>query len=979
MEPEKTVQNRRGAKYTLAVRNAEKEILVEWGNEMRIRFSLVLFLTAVAWCGAREQSLEGLFAPGRAVCKHCDVEAISARAVRVTLWRGYKTTGFETTRLQVSDFSPFSSLRFEVENPYSEPLSVFVQLSNQTGHPPAETYTGGTFDGFVIGPGRSTVEISLEKMQSPEQHPVDARRIAWLGVFFQPLFLRDGLELMFAQDKTLLISNPRLSSDPAKLQKQPYGDLLFRETEPQLRTLRAETEEALADLSGEIERAKARGLETAYAEIYPFLAQVAFRKRLVAFWQDRAAEQRKALSLLLEGAREARWELTAVAQGKAAARVVPPLPDFGKLELRDGYFRLGADPALIFAMLYNNHSALQRWFANSETDYGAALVAGGDRFDVERQPIWQAYQQYPDTHRVGWENADALIRDAGSWEVIGPPVVICLESPHTRDAIARMIEQFEREHAGDRSHLVQNLGFEYLYVCYCDRTRKMWARWLERKYADVRKANAMWGASFEGFSSVPMPRPEQAGKNRALWFDWASFNLNRFLDQIRWTGEQVRRWEPRKALTVGTPDSAFDPAFWTGVDEEELADSGVTGVVLAENYALDTLMPEYLHALAGGQPVEDFEYHGVVQQILPSFLHGDAAISMWWWNNEMQWTPNEPINEWTTSFPQSYTIPLSDLAKAMRDALDLRRLGREIAALGSAPRPVALLYSKTSMLQQLPNESAEIGTFPYLSSLRRIYNASQAAGLYIGLTTEKKILSGDLAQRKILVLPGAEFVPEPVTEAILRWVEGGGTLIVSPDSLLADEYARPADTLVKLGLRMVRHDLAPLKHDETVVTEYNLAELRRMPFTTNGLRFEALGARQVLECPAAEVGGRFQDGVPALVRQQRGRGNLYWLAAALDPASWQRFLSMVARQAGIEPELQVSAEAGSTAEHIEYRVTELEGRRLAYLYNNSDREAHLVLKPAFAHRGMLDLRSQVRIEGGRLLVPARETAIIEFQ
>jgi hypothetical protein len=206
---------------------------------------------------------------------------------------------------------------------------------------------------------------------------VDARRIAWLGIFFQPLFLRDGLDLRFPQDRTLLISNVRLSPDPAKLQKQPYGDLLFRETEPGLRSLRTETEQALTELGEEIGKAKARGLETAYAEIYPFLAQVTLHSRLVAFWQDRAAEQRTALNLLLEGAREAERELAAVALGKAAARVVPPLPDYSKLEIRDGYFRLGADPALIFAMLYNNHSPLQRWFANSETDYGAALVAGG--------------------------------------------------------------------------------------------------------------------------------------------------------------------------------------------------------------------------------------------------------------------------------------------------------------------------------------------------------------------------------------------------------------------------------------------------------------------------------------------------------------------------------------------------------------------------------------------------------------------------
>ena len=350
---------------------------------MRASFSLVLCLTAAAWAGGPERSLEGLFAPGTASCAHCDLQPAPGNAVRVTLWRGYETTGLETLQLPVRDFSPFSSLRFEVQNPYREPISVFVRLSNQASHPLVETYTGGTFDGFVIGPGRSTVEISLEKMHSPRQHPIDARRIAWLGVFFQPLFLRDGLELMFPQDRALLISNPRLSSEPARLQKQPYGDLLFRETEPGLRALRAETEKAVADLGAEIERAKARHLETAYAEIYPYLAQVAFQKRLVAFWQDRSAEQRTVLNLLLEGARDQQRALVAAQQGPAAARAVPPLPDYGKLEIRDGYFRSGADPSLIFAMLYNNHSptaALVRQQRNR-----LRRVAGGWRGPLQRR------------------------------------------------------------------------------------------------------------------------------------------------------------------------------------------------------------------------------------------------------------------------------------------------------------------------------------------------------------------------------------------------------------------------------------------------------------------------------------------------------------------------------------------------------------------------------------------------------------------
>jgi beta-galactosidase len=488
------------------------------------------------------------------------------------------------------------------------------------------------------------------------------------------------------------------------------------------------------------------------------------------------------------------------------------------------------------------------------------------------------------------------------------------------------------------------MGFENTYVCYCDYTKRMWADWLRRKYSDIDSANQIWGTRYKDFDTVDMFRPRDAGVHRGVWFDWSSFNLYRFIEQIRWTRDQIRRWKPDEPLTVGSPYYAFSPAFSTGVDEEELADSGITDVVLEENYELDTLMPEYLHALAGTKPVADFEYHGVIHQILPSFLHGDAAISMWWWNDEKHWTPNEPINEWATSFPQSYTIPVSDIAKAMRDALDIRRLGREIATLGSAPRPIALLYSKISMLQHDPDEYRDVDTTPYLSELRRIYNASQSIGLYIGLTTEKKILADDLQSRKVLVLPCVEYLPQNVTNKILRWVEDGGTLVVSPDSFVGDEYARPSGTAELLGLRIARPDPSQLALGEAPVSGNNVPILQRMwllngngtLFEAGGFGLEAAGARQIIDCDRAAVTAHFENGAPALIRLRRGAGTVYWLAAPLRAESWGRFLSLIAESSGLKPDL--------LAPEIEHRVVAFDGGRLAYFYNNSDQDLRIALQ-----------------------------------
>ena len=60
-------------------------------------------------------------------------------------------------------------------------------------------------------------------------------------------------------------------------------------------------------------------------------------------------------------------------------------------------------------------------------------------------------------------------------------------------------------------------------------------------------------------------------------------------------------------------------------------------------------------------------------------------------------------------------------------------------------------------------------------------------------------------------------------------------------------------------------------------------------------------------------------------------------------------------------------------------MTDFGGNRLAYLYNNSGNDLRLELRPAFSYTRILDRRREEPVESRVLLLPARETAILEFQ
>jgi hypothetical protein len=170
-----------------------------------------------------------------------------------------------------------------------------------------------------------------------------------------------------------------------------------------------------------------------------------------------------------------------------------------------------------------------------------------------------------------------------------------------------------------------------------------------------------------------------------------------------------------------------------------------------------------------------------------------------------------------------------------------------------------------------------------------------------------------------------------------------------------------------------------LKRGEKLVTDYNLADLPRMPFTTGGVAFEAAGMRLAVECDPANIMARFKDGRPVLIHLRRGRGTIYWLASPLLPGSWGRFLSLVAENSGLKPDLLVTNDDGSPASDIEYRATGFEGGHLAYFYNNSDQDVNLVLRPRFPFKQILDRRTETPLTGTRLRLPRRETAILQFR
>lgn len=304
--------------------------------------------------------------------------------------------------------------------------------------------------------------------------------------------------------------------------------------------------------------------------------------------------------------------------------------------------------------------------------------------------------------------------------------------------------------------------------------------------------------------------PDRYGNPFAKWGGW------------RWEGDCERRRDARvkrsgrsSGLLLG--QSACKVAFiqtvrvepgapfymlsacagWTGIDTE-LLNQRVNDVVLNECHA-STVTTDLLESIAGGRKLhQDREYHGDIAHVFSQFLHGMGYLNMWHWPEAPSLSPR---SFYLDDVARSPKIPLEDVAIVLRDALDLRRLGREILRFHGQRAELAILYSMDSLLQ-IPPRLRNARDCPHSLALKTLYEGLVACDAPVGFTTERKIAGGDLARIRLLVLPAVHASSRKTQGAIAEWTRAGGALVLIPPSWLEDERGRTTDALAELGVRV---------------------------------------------------------------------------------------------------------------------------------------------------------------------------------
>ncbi|KPJ55949.1 MAG: hypothetical protein AMS16_03330 [Planctomycetes bacterium DG_58] len=743
---------------------------------------------------------------------------------------------------------------------------------------------------------------------------------------------------------------------------------------PRARAQDAVTPEAvkavLEDLRAAVEKAKEAGYQTLYAEI-PLVVGQRFLDRE---WGDAKLADRRDdwAKFLLRNIKFEKAQLDAMLTGVKNARPVPPIVEYSRLKKKDNYFYLDGKPFLIITTRNSGGEQGDARYAGPGTLYWIVSAVGASRYDYRNTPIWPLYQKDPKSHRVydgGW--CGHIIKD--KWSIGGQGgragvCIISLDYPPMLEAVRKsIIMRAQRRKQGRRykEAKILSMDWEFTYQNYDEPTKVKWHNWLKDRYKTIAALNGVWKTNHASFEDVTLPSVQWGREqNPAKHYDFSEFNMWRFNEYLFWARNVILKECPDWPITVGG-GSPFGRDFAkSGIDEEYLRARGVVDVFLSETGSRSwgtASVFDLQHSMDPTAMIHDPEYHSTGGYVFLMFLHGASSVDFYNWNSK------------------GVQKSLADGYATLRASLDVRRMPEEIIQFPKATPQAAVFYSRGSLIQKHPGGRTIKGRrgiqTPYSLELEKCYRAGTILDTQMGFLTTRQARLGVRKGLKVLVLPCAYFVNEDAAKKIVAYVRAGGTIVVSPTSLVADEYNRRRDYLKAFGIEVTgetvpkylaakakagvarpgsEYDFIQGPIAPTIVTDEPTATINWKG--VKGAPLKGRGIRQSIKVSGRHsVLATLDDGEPAIVSRKLGQGEIIYLAMQLEEASMGDVLDWLYDRAGVVRPVRTADPQGSRIPGLESRTVPYKGGYLTYLYNMNEHSVSVRLKPKTRVSGVTNL------------------------
>ncbi|HEX8628149.1 MAG TPA: beta-galactosidase [Catenuloplanes sp.] len=551
----------------------------------------------------------------------------------------------------------------------------------------------------------------------------------------------------------------------------------------------------------------------------------------------------------------------------------------------------------------------------------------------------------------------------------------CVSAPAYRAAALRIATALAGRYREHPALALWHVHNEYGTMCHCEHVAQAFRRWLRQRYGTLDALNdawvtAVWGQRYSGWEQLRPPVATRYLANPGHLLDFRRFSSDELLAAYT---------EQRDVLRAATPDVPVTTNYvlggWVPVDHARW--SCEVDLVAIDHYPGDP-GPAAEHETAFAADLARgwaARAAGPAGSGGPAWLLMESAASQVHTGDRSH--TKEPgrmarhsiahvargsrgamFFQWRASRggPEQYHSALVPHAgpdsRVYREAVELGALLSRLAEVdaGTVRARVAVAFDAPSwwalQAARLPSDHLD-----YLDAVRGAHRALWRRGV----TTDVVSDLGDLRGYAMVVLPARYLISDAEAAALRDYLAGGGHLVATYLSGVADGYGRvrvggyPGALRDLLGVRV--EEFHPLAADATV--ELSAGGTGTVWAETVHL----VGAEPVV----SYVGGVL-DGRPAVTRHAYGRGVAWYVSTRLGGDAAADLLAGAAAAAGVGP-VRPGSPAG-----VELVERTGPGGSWLFALNHTDRSCHV---PADG----VDLVSGATVTG-RLTVAAGGVAVV---
>mgnify|MGYP002510238699 CR=1 FL=1 len=552
------------------------------------------------------------------------------------------------------------------------------------------------------------------------------------------------------------------------------------------------------------------------------------------------------------------------------------------------------------------------------------------------RPHWMA-DRYPEVLRV-----DEMRRKA----LFGGRHNHCLTSPVYREKVRLVNTELAKRLGSHPAVKMWHISNEYGGECHCGLCQEAFRQWLKRKYGTIEALNdawctAFWSHIYDGFEQIEGPSPLGEGSIMGLTLDWRRFVSDQTIDFMEQEIDALRQAGAKQPVTTNLM------YHFGGIDYFSLAQR--VDVVSWDNYptwhkkqewetARDTafwhdvirslkrkpfLMLESCPGATNWQGVSKLKRPGMVAAAcLQSIAHG-ADAAMYFQMRKSRGGEEKFHGAVLDHYDGNDTRTFRDVCET-GEMLEL--LG-ELAGTGTRGQ-AAVVYDWENRWALEGAKGPRNDGLHYEESVEKSYRALRRLGLNVDIVDQRGLLSDYpfvAAPMQYLFRPGFE-------EKVREYVKGGGCFVMTYWSGVVDENDRCFLGGTPYGLT----DVFGLRSEE-IDALYDWEENTIHPAKGGAVQEALSGMRESYTCkylcqlvkPSTArtlmvYGKDFYAGMPALLKNDFGRGSACYVCADMEQAFYDDFYRALAVKAGIIqnqreqiPEgVEVTVRSGREADYV---------------------------------------------------------------